>query len=514
MKQVNEPGRQWVGNDQLEDHAEATDTSSMSDAGSVKTMLLEGASRSECDQSSVGLVPEELGQAVLVEQAVLPGHGESFKALVVELDEKGGAVWLLPQDDATIQQSDVIEGILDATSGEPEMMMFTAPLKDSCWMVDNPRPLRVRVEHGGFTGGLVVVRSIDFGFSMSLPPNQLRPIPVGLRSVQGTAVCSRLSTFSENKVMQGEACVAMVENGRVTLVADELHGQLEERSCEEIFWEPMAAHHANPCNPLQDDLCKEVDGYTSSRPICAFYQNRGSCYKGNFCQDLHTLPRHGAVTVDTEVSVVVSNYSADLLPQVARRWLGGKEMVETQFCSALSLTQYYLTFPNGLADVVGGRGQYKQWWRNFQQFYSKESSRLLMKALPAPGKHYVAGSTSRGWHRVLAQGVVDDEVEVLLVDEGRHGVVELGSVCDLDPSFSQLPHQAVLCCLAGVEPAASDVDANDILIPLLKDSHLSVQPPVDLEKPLLVELMLGDQRLSDLLVSRGLATNVRCDDLQ
>merc|ERR550532_2632802 len=112
----------------------------------------------------------------------------------------------------------------------------------------------------------------------------------------------------------------MVENGRVTLVADELHGQLEERACEEIFWEPMAAHHANPCNPLQDDLCKEVDGYTSSRPICAFYQNRGSCYKGNFCQDLHTLPRHGAVTVDTEVSVVVSNYSADLLPQVARKW--------------------------------------------------------------------------------------------------------------------------------------------------------------------------------------------------
>ena len=72
----------------------------------------------------------------------------------------------------------------------------------------------------------------------------------------------------------------------------------------------------------------------------------------------------------------------------------------------------------------------------------------------------------------------------------------------------------MLCCLAGVEPAASDVDANDILIPLLKDSQLSVQPPVDLEKPLLVELMLGDQRLSDLLVSRGLATNVRCDDLQ
>ena len=84
MKQVNEPGKQWVGNDRLEDHAEAMDTSPMSDAGSVKTMLLEGrcqgASRSEGDQSSVGTIPEELGQAVLVEQAVLPGNGESFKA--------------------------------------------------------------------------------------------------------------------------------------------------------------------------------------------------------------------------------------------------------------------------------------------------------------------------------------------------------------------------------------------------------------------------------------------------
>ena len=103
------------------------------------------------------------------------------------------------------------------------------------------------------------------------------------------------------------------------------------------------------------------------------------------------MPRHGAVTVDTEVSVMMSNYSN--YSQVARKWLGDQEMVETQFCSALTLTQYYLTFPNGLADVVGGRGQYKQWWRNFQQFYSKESARLLLKALPAPGKHYVARNT-------------------------------------------------------------------------------------------------------------------------
>ena len=517
MKQVNEPRGRWVGNDRSEDHDEATDSSSMSDAGSVETLLLpgksQGVSRRQGDQKSVETISEDLGEAaVLVEQAVLPGNGESFRCLVVEPDEKEG-VWLLPQD--KFHQLNVIEGILAAASGELEIMMVEAPSKDSCWMVDNPRPLRVRVEHGGgIKEGLVVVRSIDFGFSMSLPPNELRPLPVGVRSVQGTAVFSQLSGFSQSKVVQGEACVAVVENGRVTLLADELPGQLEERpvELEELLWEPMAEHHANPGNQRQDDLSKEVDGYTSSQPICAFYQNRGSCYKGNFCQDLHTLPRHGAVTVDTEELIMASHYSSDLLPQVAsRKWLGGLEMVETQFCSALSLTQYYLSFPNGLADVVGGRGQYKQWWHNFQQFYSKESPRLLLKALPAPGQHYVAGSTSRGWHRVLAQDVVDDEVEVLLVDEGRHDIMELGSVCELEPSFSQLPHQAVLCCLAGVEPAASDVNANDTLVPLLMDSHLSVQPPVDLEKPLLVEVMVGDQRLSDLLVSRGLATNVRCD---
>merc|ERR1711971_620872 len=103
-------------------------------------------------------------------------------------------------------------------------------------------------------------------------------------------------------------------------------------------------------------------------------------------------------------------------------------------------------------------------------------------------------------------------VEVLLVDEGRQDVLELASVCELEPSFSQLPHQAVLCCLAGVEPVCtSDVNANDTLANLLKLSHLTVQPCVeDLEKPLLVEMMLGDQQLSDLLVTRGLVTKVRC----
>ena len=507
MNQDNEPEP-----DQLDDQAEAMEMSSLTDAGPVKTALFQGrgqgASRSE-DECSLGTISEELGQVVLIMQAKLPGNGQSFKSLVVDLDVKEGGVWLLPQDDATTQQLEVIDDILDATSGEPEMMMATAPLKDSCWMVDNPRPLRVRVEQGGLEG-LIVVRSIDYGFSMSLPPNQLRSLPFGVRNVQGMAVYSLLPRCSLNEVGQGDSCIAVVENGQVTLVADESPGQLkEESSYEEIVWEPMAAHHANPGNQLQDDLGKEVDGYTSSQPVCAFYKNRGSCYKGNFCQDLHILPRHGAVTVDTEVSVMVSNYSADLLPQVPwRRWFGSEEMVEAKFCSALSFTHYYLAFPNGLPGVVEGRGQFKQWWRNFQLFYSKESSRLLLKALPAPGKHYVAGSTARGWHRVLVQEVLHDQVEVLLVDEGRHDVVELERVCDLEPSFSQLPHQAVLCCLAGVEPAASDLDSNETLATLFKDSHLYVQPPVDIEKPLLVELMLGDQRLSDLLVSRGWASNV------
>ena len=58
MKKVNDPGRSEVGNDQLEDLAEAMNTLPMSDTGSVETMLLqgggEGASRSEVHQSSVG----------------------------------------------------------------------------------------------------------------------------------------------------------------------------------------------------------------------------------------------------------------------------------------------------------------------------------------------------------------------------------------------------------------------------------------------------------------------------
>ena len=503
-------GRQLVGNLAQLDYS--------SDGPSEETLVLQDEVQDltmcQDGQSDVGILPEELLHPVLVEQTQLSGNGESFKSLVAEMDMQGG-VWLLPQDNATIYQVEIINDVLDETSEEPEMEVSVSltPPKDSCWMVVQPRPLRVRIEHN-LKGGLVVVRSIDYGFSMSVPSKQLRALPVNLRTAWGMAVYGRLSLSSLNrKVVQGDECTAVVENGKVTLVLDEVHDQLKDESCEGTFWDPMAAHHANLNKQLENDLDKELEGYTSSRTICAFYKNRGSCWKENFCEDLHVLPRHGAVTVDTEISVMVSNYS-DLVPAVSRRWVGGhcQHTVEAQFVSALSLTLYYLTFPCGLEGVVGDRGQYQHWWQNFQQFYSQHSSRLKLKALPCPGKFYVAGCCRSGWHRVLIlEDVLDDHVVVLLVDEGKQDVVELSSVYDLEDSFGQLPHQAVLCSLRGVEPVSTDVNANDTLVPLFKNSYLSVQPSVDLERPLLVEVMLGNQRLSDLLVLRGLVKKVSCD---
>ena len=104
---------------------------------------------------------------------------------------------------------------------------------------------------------------------------------------------------------------------------------------------------------------------------------------------------------------------------------------------------------------------------------------------------------------------VEDQIIALLVDEGRQEVVDLGSVYDLDPSFSQLPHQAVLCYLAGVEPVTTDFGAHSTVAPLLQDAFLLVKPPMSLENPLMVEIMLGDQWLSDVLVSKGLVTQVK-----
>ena len=30
-----------------------------------------------------------------------------------------------------------------------------------------------------------------------------------------------------------------------------------------------------------------MGGYKSIQPVCAFYENRGQCYKGAYCRELH-----------------------------------------------------------------------------------------------------------------------------------------------------------------------------------------------------------------------------------
>ena len=428
------------------------------------------------------------------------------------LMDKQGGVWLLPQDDATLLLLETIEDILEKAEEESQRTTLFEPPIESCWMVDvPPQILRVRVEDNLGRGGLIVVRSVDYGFAMSVKPEQLNSLPVDLENMQGLAVYGKLLTSDSGSELQGALCDVLVNDGKVVLTPQSSSNQQGgEAMIDEIQWDPMAEHQAKPGKQKKEDLGTEVDGYISKQSTCAFYMNRGKCWKKHFCQDLHMLPRHGAVTVDSELTFMGQDYSVNY-SQAPNRRLDDQNMVEAEYSAALSPTMYYLKFPKGLKGLLEDKRYYKQWWSNLQHFYSKEGSRLSLTSLPATGFSYVARIPTKGWHRILVKEMLDveDQIIALLVDEGRQEVVDLGSVYDLDPSFSQLPHQAVLCYLAGVEPVTTDFGAHSTVAPLLQDAFLLVKPPMSLENPLMVEIMLGDQWLSDVLVSKGLVTQVK-----
>ena len=122
------------------------------------------------------------------------------------MDRQGG-VWLLPQDDATILQLETIEDILEKAIEESQRTTLFEPPIESCWMVDvPPQLLRVRVEDNLGRGGLIVVRSVDYGFAMSVTPEQLSALPVDLKNMQGLAVYGKLLTSDSGTELQGAPC--------------------------------------------------------------------------------------------------------------------------------------------------------------------------------------------------------------------------------------------------------------------------------------------------------------------
>ena len=77
----------------------------------------------------------------------------------------------------------------------------------------------------------------------------------------------------------------------------------------------MIKHIKNKYMTNDDDLEIATDGYKSKEKVCAFYTNRGHCYKGAYCEDKHTLPREGAVTADQE-EVIITTVNVMRMPGV------------------------------------------------------------------------------------------------------------------------------------------------------------------------------------------------------
>ena len=72
-------------------------------------------------------------------------------------------------------------------------------------------------------------------------------------------------------------------------------------------WNPMNEDYqdlSNNYNTNDNDLQVVTDGYRSKSKICPFFTNSGRCYKGQLCQDIHDLPRAGAVTTDVEEIII------------------------------------------------------------------------------------------------------------------------------------------------------------------------------------------------------------------
>ena len=223
-------------------------------------------------------------------------------------------------------------------------------------------------------------------------------------------------------------------------------------------WDPMADDFNSNTNNYMtndDDLGIATDGYKSKDKVCAFYLNRGRCYKGAYCEDKHIMPREGAVTADQE-EVIIATVDLLEMPVVSTTVL-------VKVTWVMSPSAFYITFPHGTRDISSLQQldinkkhptMFSNMMDSMQVFYQGNCRKLFMDSLPAPGSLLVTRSErDKLWHRAMARDSSEGEVEVFFVDLGQVEVVTLSNTRKLESCFSVLPFQASLACLARVEPA-------------------------------------------------------------
>ena len=229
-----------------------------------------------------------------------------------------------------------------------------------------------------------------------------------------------------------------------------------------------------------DDIKQLTDGYKSKDRVCCQFVNRGSCYKGDYCEDKH-IRRAGAVTADREEVYTGTGkmFVASVCMMCVAIWslmfhteyrmelppLG--DTVWVRVADITNPSSFYITFP--LSDTIDIAPQrkpsdaYREWelskpftemLTSMQEMYQKLSKKMHLSSYPAPAQLIAAKEEfSRKWQRAIVRDMVDDEsVEVFFVDLGRVQTVPLTGVRKLDPSFTFLPYQAVEAALYSVQP--------------------------------------------------------------
>ena len=224
-------------------------------------------------------------------------------------------------------------------------------------------------------------------------------------------------------------------------------------------WNPMDDDYEDLTNNYKtndNDLQVATDGYRSKRNRCPFFANSGRCYKGQFCEDTHDLPRPGAVTTDVEEIII------DTLEQQSWPRIGDTVLVKVVWIQSPGF--FYIIFPYGPRSVSEITEEARKsppkesaWTRmeaEMKDLY-KNARKYFMDCLPSPGE-MVAVKGDGGWQRAfVTMDLSDVSVEVFFVDRGYRKTELLKNLRILDPRFTSLPHQVYEACLDGIESVGS-----------------------------------------------------------
>ena len=235
----------------------------------------------------------------------------------------------------------------------------------------------------------------------------------------------------EEKVDQSP--VEMVRD--ITPSAEEVSGQTEDD------W-----NSTNNYNVVDDDVGVAIEGYKSRQATCAFYSNKGSCYKGELCEFRHVQPRPGAVTADLEsLTVRTGEQSAVVV---------GPSSVLVKIINITSPASFYVTFPHGMRNILTVRedsrrqdsvsAEYRELFESLQEEASKKVRKTWVGNHLAPGTLVVARAADGNWHRAMVRGDSDlhNTLEIFLLDRGVTKTLDEGNLRLLDPQHSLLPFQA------------------------------------------------------------------------